>query len=85
MCVLLNYKNLRNSVERSSCADKLFSVVSFILVKFLSTKRGITPRKYCIRISCGYAHQHIKYFKTTKFQEILLSGLRGVALTNFFE
>ena len=27
------------------CADRLFRVVSFILVKFLSSKRGITSRK----------------------------------------
>ena len=34
-----------------------------------------------IKISCGYAHLHIMSFITTKFQEILLSGFRGVALT----
>ena len=34
-----------------------------------------------IRISCGYALLHITSFITTKFQEILLSGFRGVALT----
>ena len=35
-------------------------------------------------MSCGYAHLCIMSFITTKFQEILLSGFRGVALTNCF-
>ena len=35
-------------------------------------------------MSCGYVHLHIMSFTTTKFQEILLSGFRGVALTNCF-
>ena len=41
-----NYKVSRNSVERFqwSCAYELWWVVSLILVKFLSSKRGITPR-----------------------------------------
>ena len=37
-----------------------------------------------IRITCGFAHLHIKSFITTKFYKILLSGFRGVALTNCF-
>ena len=39
--VLRNYKVSRNSGKwfQRTCADKLFSVVSFILVKFLSSKR----------------------------------------------
>ena len=48
-----------------------------ILVKFLSSKGGITPRK---KKFSGYAHLHIKSFITTKFHEILLNGFRGVAL-----
>ena len=45
--VLYYHKVSRNSVERfqRSCADKLFSVVSFILVKFLSSKRVLFPEK----------------------------------------
>ena len=40
-----------------------------------------SEKKKGIKISCGYAHLHIMSFITTKFQEILLSGFRGVALT----
>ena len=45
--VLHNYKVSRYSVKpfQWSCAEELFWVVSFIVVKFLSSKRGITPRK----------------------------------------
>ena len=44
-------------------------------------KKGVTPeKKNGIKISCGYAHLHIMSFINTKFQEILLSGFRGVAL-----
>ena len=50
------------------------SVVSFIFVKF--------REKNWIKMSCGYAYLHIMFFTTTKFQEILLRGFRGVALTN---
>ena len=38
-----------------------------------------------IKISCGYAHLHIMSLITTKFHELLLSGFRGVVLTNCFE
>ena len=82
--VLKNYKVSRNSEERFqwSCANELFWVVSLILVKFLSSKRGITPRKKLNQnISCGHALLHIKSFINTKFHEILFSGFRGVALT----
>ena len=37
-----------------------------------------------MEISSWYAHLHIMSLITTKFQHILLSGLRGVALTNCF-
>ena len=57
------------------------SVVSFILVKFLSSIRCNSEKKNWIKISCGYAHLHIMSFITTKFQKILLSSFRGVALT----
>ena len=61
------------------------SVVSFIFVKFRSSKMGIAPRtRNRIKMSHGYAHLHIMSFITTKFQEILLSGFRGVALTHCF-
>ena len=61
------------------------TVLNSILVKFLSSKKGhYSQKKNLINISCGYAHQHIKSLITTKFQEILLSGFRGVALTSCF-
>ena len=47
-------------------------------------KVALLPEKYWIRISCRYAHLHVKSFITTKFKEILLSGFSGVALTNCF-
>ena len=47
-------------------------------------KRHYSQKKNWIRISCGYAHLHIKSFITTKFQEILLSGFRGDLLTTCF-
>ena len=37
-----------------------------------------------LKIFCGHADLHIMSFINTKFQEILLSGFRGVALTNCF-
>ena len=53
--------------------------------QFSKFKKGVTPKKKNgIKISCGYAHLHIMSFINTKFQEILLSGFRGVALTNCF-
>ena len=43
-------------------------------------KKGhYSQNKKWMRISCGYAHLHVMSFITTKFQEILLSGFRGVA------
>ena len=59
--------------------------VSFIFAKFLSSKRALLWEKNGNKISCGYAHLHIMSFITTKFHEILLSGFRGVALTNCVE
>ena len=44
-------------------------------------KKGVTPRKKWKQNFCGYAHLHIMSFISTKFQEILLSSFRGVALT----
>ena len=60
------------------------SVVSVILIKFLSSRRASFRPKKWIKISCGYAHLHDMFFITTKFQEILLNGFREVALTNCF-
>ena len=78
--VLHNYKVSRSSVEwfQWSCAEELFWAVSWSKFK----KGHFSQKKQWIRISCGYAHQHIKSFITTKFHEILLSGFRGVILTN---
>ena len=48
-------------------------------------KKGhCSQKKNGIKMSCGYAHLHIMSFINTKFQEILLSAFRGVALTNCF-
>ena len=84
--VLHYYKVSENSVERfqRSCTDKLFFFHSFILVKFLSSKRVQFQEKNWNTISCGYAFLHIMSFITTKFHEIMLSGLRGIALTTCF-
>ena len=40
----------------------------------------ISKLKNWIKISCGYGHLHIMSLITTKFNKILLSGFRGVAL-----
>ena len=58
-----------------------FSEESFILAKFLSSKRVLLREKKWIKISFGYVHLHILSFINVKFQEILLSSFRGVALT----
>ena len=55
------------------------------LSNFKVQKERNSEKKNGIKISCGYAHLHIMPFITTKFQEILLSGFRGVALTNCVE
>ena len=48
----------------------------------LSSKGALLPEK---KIKSEFpVDVHIKSFKTTKFHEILLSGFRGVALTNCF-
>ena len=52
------------------------SVVSFILVKFLSSKRHYSEKKNESKFSVD-----IMFFITTKFYEILLSCFWGVALT----
>ena len=49
--------------------------------KFLVQKGHNSEKKNGIKISCGYAHLHNMFFKTTKFYDILLCGFRGVALT----
>ena len=41
----------------------------------------ISKFKNWIKISCGYGHLHIMSLITTKFNKILLSGFKGVALT----
>ena len=49
----------------------------------VSFKKGRnSQKKNGIKISCVYAHLHIMSFITPKFQEILWSSFRGVALTN---
>ena len=47
-------------------------------------KKGVSLRKKIESKFRGYAHLHSMSFTTTKFQEILLRGFRGVALTNCF-
>ena len=69
-----------NSVERfqRSCAEKFI----FHFAQISKFKKGVAlSKKNRIKISCGYAHWHIMSFITTKINEILLSGFRGVALT----
>ena len=60
-----------------------YSSLSF-LSNFEVQKGALLPEKNWNKMSCGYAHLHIMSVITTKFQEILLSGFRGVALTNCF-
>ena len=58
-------------------------VFHFRQIYIISSKgRKLTGKK----ISCKYAHLHIiyMYFITTKFHQILLSSVIGVALTLFF-
>ena len=45
---------------------------------------GQKGKKKWIQISCRSAYLHGMSFKTTKFNEILLSGFWGYALTNYF-
>ena len=59
------FREILLSCFRGVALKNCFSSISFILAKFLSSKRGITPRKK-IKISCGYAHLHIMSFITTK-------------------
>ena len=57
----------------------------FIFGQISKFKKGhFSQKKNWIKIFYGYAHLRIKSFITTKFQEILLRCLRGVALTNCF-
>ena len=48
---------------------------------FLDKSTGPYLPFVVLALSCGYAHPHIMSFIITKFPKILLSGLRGVALT----
>ena len=64
---------------RGVALTNCFSII-FHFGQISKFKKGVTLRK----ISCGYAHLHIMSFITTKFYELLLSGFRGVALTNCF-
>ena len=84
--VLHNYKVSRNSVEQFSgvVLTNCFSSI-FHFGQISKFKKGVNPRKHGIKISYGYAHLHIMSFITTKFQKILLSRFRGVALTNCVE
>ena len=81
--VLHNYKVSRNSVERfqRSCTDKLFSVVSFILVKFLSSKSVIPRQKMESKFPVDI---HIYILCPSLLQSFRKFCFRGVALTNCF-
>ena len=69
---------------RGVVLTKCFSSI-FHFRQISKFKKGhCSQKKNWIRISYGYAHLHIMSFITTKFQEILFSGFRGVALTNCF-
>ena len=52
--------------------------------QFFKFKKGVTRRKKLNQNFLWYAHLHGMPITTTKFHEILLSGFRGVALTNCF-
>ena len=68
-------------VAQTNCFSSIFHFGQ--ISKF---KKGLIPRKKIeSKISCGYAYLHIMSFITTKFHKILLSGFRGVALTNCVE
>ena len=70
------------------CLRMLYTIWQFqAVVTGNGTKKGIkiAPKKDQISISCKNAYLHIMSFITTKFHEILLSGFRGVALTNCVE
>ena len=61
----------------SNCFRSIFQLGQ--IYKF---RKSLIPRKkILIKIQSGYAHLYIMSFITTTFQEILLSGLRGVVLT----
>ena len=77
--VLHNYKVSGNSVERF---QRSFSSI-FHFGQISKYKKGVIPRK---KIESKFpvdmhAHLHIMSCITTKFQEILWRGFRGVALT----
>ena len=57
------------------------SIIYFGQISYKVQKGCNSKKKKRIKLSCRYAHLHIMSFITTKFQEILLSGFRGVAPT----
>ena len=64
-----------------SCKTMQLIKACFLDTRHISSKRALLREKSGIKISYGYEHLHIMSFITTKFQEILLSGFRGVVLT----
>ena len=78
----------RNSVEwfQRICANKKNSSI-FHFGQISKFKKGVTPRKKMESKFPVDMHIYTLYmsFITTKFQEILLSGFRGVALTRMKE
>ena len=82
--VLQNYKVSLNSVKqfKRSCTVKLFQYYISFWQNFQVQNRYNSQEKNWIRILCIYAHLHIMYFITTKFHQILLSGFKGVSMTN---
>ena len=56
-----------------------------MIAKSLSSKEALLPdKKKESEFPAKHAHLHSIIFVTTMFHEILLSGFRGVALTNCF-
>ena len=83
--LLHNYKVSGNSVEwfQRSWSEKNCFYSIFHFGQMSKFKKRLIPRKRkCIKISCKYTDLHIISFISTKFHGILLSGFRGVALTN---
>ena len=77
------HKNLLSSFSGVVLTNCFSSIFNFSQISKFQ-KGHYSQKKNWSRIFCGYAHLQIKSFITTKFHEILLSGFRGVALTNCF-
>ena len=71
--IVAEYQNFRIS-ERNKDLIVIRLTNCLIVFKFLSSKRGITPRKKLNQNLMWITHLHIKSFINTKFQGILFQG-----------